>query len=894
MFVLGCSGGGGLLDSDGDGSPDSEDCGPDDAGTYSGAPDPYGVGGDTDCDGLDGVDRDADGYPANEELAGQLDLYDCNDNDPMVNPGTVEVPGNGLDEDCDGFDEFDSDGDGTPDSADCDPEDALLNHEDADGDGWSSCEGDCDDEDPELSPRDADGDGASLCEADCDDDDPTRFPGAAEECNRVDDDCDGELHPSEFDGDLDGQTLCEGDCEDSNPAIHALDLDGDGSTLCDAVPDCDDGDVTLNPTDADDDLHSSCSGDCDDDSAATHPTASEVCDGQDNNCDGVVPADEIDADADGAAECAGDCDDGDDLLTTEDADGDGYSTCLGDCDDGDPGMTPADQDGDGSSSCQGDCVDTNPAVGPTATEVCDGLDTDCSGTISSWEVDGDGDGFLSCEECDDTNAAIYPSAWDSPGDGLDGNCDGLDHNGLGSMPAIRLAQTYSTVYEHIFKGADVGDVDGDGLVDLVVRFGDRESAPYSFDWPGQIVLGSQLIDGLALNLGLAPIELTGFTQTSLYDRVQFAGDFDGDGRDDLIFAGLDAYGTGVVWLVSGASLAGGGSFDISAIAAVEVSGFVPGDQFGFDVASGDFDGDGTIDLAVAAPGHDFAGDDTGTVFVFLSVSLASGDLTSADADLTLYGVDPNTAPFGNGNGYGIQTSPGGDIDGDGSEDLLVVAGDYGANGEAYVFLGAGLSTGSPRALSSAEGLLTPPSGLQLGTVVAVGDTNGDGLGDLVGLSQVVGGGPAGLHLVGGADLLLSPVELGPSTQASAAFTDAWLGPMTAVGDVNGNGVSEIAIPTGNFVYILEGSDIVPGADLSAADALAAFAATVDVELAALCSIPPVYPATGVGCSGPDLASLYGGGAFGGDVDGDGLSDLIIVRGVNGPTSLAAYVLLSPY
>jgi hypothetical protein len=45
------------------------------------------------CLGCDKVDNDKDGYNA---------CVDCNDNDPNVNPGAFDVPGNNVDDDCNG------------------------------------------------------------------------------------------------------------------------------------------------------------------------------------------------------------------------------------------------------------------------------------------------------------------------------------------------------------------------------------------------------------------------------------------------------------------------------------------------------------------------------------------------------------------------------------------------------------------------------------------------------------------------------------------------------------------------------------------------------------------------------------------------------------------------
>jgi N-acetylneuraminic acid mutarotase len=82
----------------------------------------------------------------------------------------------------------------------------------------------------------------------------------------------------------------------------------------------------------------------------------------------------------------------------------------------------------GSMSCDAgpeeDCNDSDSSVYPGAEESCNGIDDDCDDLISVDELDNDADGFLACEECDDTSAAVNPDAYELPGNVIDENCDG--------------------------------------------------------------------------------------------------------------------------------------------------------------------------------------------------------------------------------------------------------------------------------------------------------------------------------------------------------------------------------------------------------------------------------------------------------------------------------------
>ena len=86
-----------------------------------------------------------------------------------------------------------------------------------------------------------------------------------------------------------------------------------------------------------------------------------------------------------------------------------------------------DEDEDGFNASV-DCDDTDPAINPDATEVCDGVDNDCSGTIDD-DVDGDGDGSFACFDCDDDDGENSPDL-DEVCDGLDNDCDEVVDNGF--------------------------------------------------------------------------------------------------------------------------------------------------------------------------------------------------------------------------------------------------------------------------------------------------------------------------------------------------------------------------------------------------------------------------------------------------------------------------------
>ena len=373
---------------------------------------------DTDRTGDDtDVSQDDTGTPTDKDGDGFTD--DCDDNNPDVFPGAVEVC-DGLDNDCNDlvdddpvddtlwFEDDDADGYGNPEESQwaCDqPEGWVAN--DLDCDDTSALfnpganEPDCEDPtdyncDGSVGWADADGDGYAAC-AECDDTSADVHPDAAEVCNGTDDDCDGLTDAD--DPDLSDGTTYYGDS----------DGDGFGGQQYEAL------DCAPPPGYVDN------SDDCDDLTALSYPSAAEICDEQDNDCDGTV-------------------DEGVGYTWYADSDGDGY----GDASSGSTGcvMPP------GYSANGDDCNDSEATTNPAAYEVCDSVDNNCDGSVdensaldaSTWYADSDGDGYgdtnsaaTACDmpggyaavggDCDDADANSWPGA-DEVCDSADNDCDG--------------------------------------------------------------------------------------------------------------------------------------------------------------------------------------------------------------------------------------------------------------------------------------------------------------------------------------------------------------------------------------------------------------------------------------------------------------------------------------
>ena len=325
--------------------------------------------------------------------------------------------------------------------------------------------------------------------------------------------------------------------------------------------------------------------------------------------------------------------------------------------------------------------------------------------------------------------------------------------------------------------------------------------------------------------------------------VASAGDFDGDGFDDIVLGanfndpgGINA--AGAAYLVFG-----GASFDtvdLSVIAAgvggFKISGENVGDFAGKAVSSaGDLNGDGFDDLIIGATGNDSSGSDAGSSYVLLgretrpdSVDLADISAGTGGFRIIGEGVDDES-------GGAVATA--GDVNGDGYDDLIVGATGVevgGSNtGAAYVIFGGPVTPSSIDLSQISAGTggfkLTGEDPLDFAgkSVSGIGDVNGDGIDDMLvgahlneghGLISVNGSaisdgpdqstivieiqtGPGSAYVVfGSRDDSRNTINLGEVARGTEGIRLSGDGfskrigtSVSDAGDVNGDGISDLII-----------------------------------------------------------------------------------------------------
>ncbi len=717
---------------------------------------------------------------------------DCDDHDLSVNPDATEVCNN-KDDDCDG---------------NVDENVKLTFWEDADGDGYGgdttsvmACEApqgfvesntDCHDDNPNAYPDaeeacdgidtncngvvdegfeplsvfylDADGDGYGTdaggaytyacatppgyaeSNEDCNDSSAQIYPGAPEQANGVDDDCDGVVDEGTQNFDDDGDGFAEadnpGDCDDNdisvypgaNEVLNGKDDNCDGRVDEGSVCGDDDGDGYIERDDP-----TTCPGypdaygdsllggsDCNDDDPRVYPGAPELFNGQDESCDGVVDGtiplgsqevvltgDKINAQAGFAVAFLGDLN------------GDG----LNDFGVGAPG-----RDSRGAvhllfGKQTGWRSQTLASAGVTLKE-------DLAGSSAGFALsfaDLDNDGF------DDlaVGAPYRPSSASAGGTlyifyGSSSRWTGGFLNELADATADGLAEDTLMGYA-ISGGCNVNDTTN-AVEDLAVGTPWGDSG-YLIVLPGS---NGKRYTGEIMPQDFAKIQGQGTATTmdKIGLAVAMAHNVNGDEWCDMLVAGAGTdkglpshTESGIVYLVPGyENLDAETSSSLDELGAVSFRGRGAYEYVGYDLASaGDVNGDGFDDYLISRKTR--TEDTQGVAYLFLGGStLPDGGAIQQSADAYFMTQESSVCPC---TVAGI-----GDIDGDGYDDIAIglSQSDVGGtdSGAVYVFYGDNAGWAGQISLDDADVLLEGAPGDMAGSSLdTAGDLNGDGYDDFV-------------------------------------------------------------------------------------------------------------------------------------------------------------------
>jgi hypothetical protein len=388
-----------------------------------------------------------------------------------------------------------------------------------------------------------------------------------------------------------------------------------------------------------------------------------------------------------------------------------------------------------------------------------------------------------------------------------------------------------------FSVSNAGDINGDGFDDIVIGTVDTTSKSY-------VIFGN--------SSGFSNIDLSSFTNTQGFTvtgtagtaagySVSGAGDVNGDGFDDIIIGQFGANSNaGLSHVIYGKS---SGLTDITLTSMTSSQGFsIAGanspDDSGYSVSgAGDFNNDGFDDIVIGAfQASSFKGV---TYVIFGNSTLSNIDLATLTINQGFSITGVNTEDRS-----GNWVNSAGDVNGDGYADIIIGA--YKANsndGKAYVIFGqaSDFSNINLVSLNSTQGFSITGAGSYMGTTVSgAGDMNGDGY------DEVVIGSGIGSYVIFGNSSSFSNIDVSNMTSNQGFTITGGGSAVSNAGDVNGDGYADIIIQ-GEYVIFGKASGL------------------NDIVLSSF-------------TNNQGYKILSSGGSAvsgGGDINGDGYSDVII-------------------